>query len=154
MKLIINASLSIFLAVTTLHAEADYDVDGALPEKPQRVDKTVQKAFNTIKPELVKYKQWSEVHNPRDLKNLREYLHYYRSAFHYQAVTPPPRDLLKELSPAALKVIGLIESTAEEYFLRPTELPGQSKLTPEGDEFYYQVRNVFSEIIRKPQIFY
>lgn len=77
-----------------------------------------------------------------------EFLHYYRSW--YQAVTPPPMSLVEQLSPAALKFIAQLKFIARQFEQAPRGIPGASRLTIQGEQFYQTVIDmVQSQLIDK-----
>lgn len=73
----------------------------------------------------------------QDYQNLVAFLHYYRSW--YQAVTPAPMGLISSLSPAALKFIAQLKAIAKSFVRAPQGIPGSSRLTAPGEQFYQSV---------------
>jgi hypothetical protein len=79
---------------------------------------------------------------------LYEYMQYYRSW--YQAVTPAPIQLVEQLSPAALKFIAQLKYAAQPFTRAPRNMPGSSRLTAQGEQFFQAVvQMVRSQLLDK-----
>ncbi len=85
----------------------------------------------------------------RDKTNLAEYLKYYRSEGHYQAVTPAPNALRDSLSPDAQALFKKLVKRARPFTRKPKPVPGASRLTAEGEEFYESIIAFINESIKK-----
>lgn len=80
--------------------------------------------------------------SPTDTANVFEYLHYYPSW--YQAVTPAPVTLVESLSHRARNLIESLKEIAKDFEIKPTpQLPGSSRLSPEGRAYYEEVIKIF-----------
>lgn len=86
-----------------------------------------------------------------DLANFAEYLKYYRSEGHYQAVTPAPHALREALSPDAQNLFKKFIKQARPFTRKPKQLTGSSRLTQEGELFYKSIIAHVNEFIKIPK---
>lgn len=108
-------------------------------------DMQLQRALVTAQQALNEY-QYSAPE--QDYQNLLEYVRYYRSW--YQAVTPAPIRLVEQLSPAALKFIAQIKYAVSPFTRAPQGIPGSTRLTETGEQFYRTVISMIeSQLIDK-----
>jgi hypothetical protein len=108
------------------------------------VKKALSGAYKDIEHYLAKASQC-------DKTNLAEYLQYYRSEGGYQAVSPAPSTLREALSPAAQALFKKLIKRARPFTRKAKPLPGSSRLTAEGEEFYRGIITFINESIRKSQ---
>jgi len=127
---LILCGLTIFLSTNSNHDYSDLQLQQSLA--------VAQKALNVYQRSAPE----------QEFPIMLEFLHYYRSW--YQAVTPAPMELIRHLSPAALKFIAQLKAIAQTFTRAPQNIPGSSRLTEQGEQFYEAVmRMAQSQLIDK-----
>lgn len=128
-KLFLTFSLiSVTICTAMMDDESDYQMMAAPEPRPKGSRHTMMEAQKLI----AKYK---ETATPQELEKVINYLTYYRSW--YQAVSPAPADSYKQMSPNSKKLVNQLRELGDRFIVKPEKMmPGSSRLSPEGDNFY------------------
>lgn len=113
----------------------------AVPQsQPSKLTKAIIEAQKEIKLYLSKARA-------SDKRNFGRYLEYYRSEGGYAAVTPAPYHVQAAISPEARVLFRKLKDLAYPFTRTPKPMPGASKLTPEGEQFYTAVLNFYKNVM-------
>ena len=110
----------------------------------QKVTKALPAAYKDIE-------RYFATASDADKTRLAQYLTYYRSEGHYQAVTPAPYELRKSLSAPAQALFKRLVYRARPFTRAPRALPGASRLTKEGEEYYERIIAFFNDCQKRTQ---
>lgn len=111
---------------------------------PATLKKAQIKAYREIELYLAKA-------TPQDQANLAEYLKYYRSEGHYQAVTPVPGALRESLSADAHDLFKKLTKHAQPFIHKPKSIPGSSRLTAQGEAYYQSLISFIGKKLKKSE---
>ncbi len=81
----------------------------------------------------------------KDKLNFAQYLTYYRSEGHYQAVTPAPRELRESLAQEAKDLFSKILNLAKDFEIPKKNIPGSSSLSKDGEKFFESIISFTSD---------
>lgn len=113
----------------------------AAPAQSRSLNHALKKATHA----LDKYLKHS---SPLDEQHVFEYLHHYGSW--YQAVTPAPQALVESLSSRAHLLVNRLKKYAQPFeLIFDQPMPGRSRLSPEGRQYYEEVIQRFKHKIGK-----